>query len=209
MALVNVGDRFILEVWCKCREQYAMNARTLELTESAFTFPRTTEELMSALNNVMAGLYKAVLPVEALYYGVRLQRTHPSIDGPYSEVLSLQGNINSPSVPTQVATLIRMDTGRLGRRNKGRSYIPFIPLSFLTISGRLTNTAKARYADLVTAVRVGITLDIGGELATLRQIVRQTSVEYGEQYINASLSDIPATMRSRSMMYGPDEAPFT
>jgi len=208
MANINVGDRFIIESWCKCREQFALNARTFDLTEATFTMPHTTEDLLSYVNDVMVEYYLRYLPTEALYYGTRITRTHPSVDGPYHVVSSLLGTIASLSLPPQVAILIKYDTGMLGRRNRGRTYLPFPPVAFMGTNGRLTSLGVTRTLNLRLLPVLGIEFVLGGEVGMLKQVVRSSSSAAGRPYINSSVVREFASMRSRSMMYGSDTAPF-
>jgi len=208
MPNVTVGERFIVESWCKSREQYALNARYYELTQLDTPGPVTIEELLASVDLLFQDLYLPVLSTESLYYGTRITRTHPSADGPYSVVASRLGVVGTQPLPPQVAVLIRMDTGMLGRRNKGRNYIPFVPTSFYGATGYLTSLGVVRYNRFVQIVTFGLGGDVGGGSFTMRQIVRVSSSAAGRLYVNAKLATAFATMRSRSRLYGPDEVPF-
>ena len=208
MADITLGDTFIVESWCKSREQYSLNARTFKLDDAAFTMPHTTEDLLLAIDPILSEAYTRYLSTESLYYGTRITRTHPSADGPYSVVSSVLGSQGSLPLPPQVAVLLRSTTGLLGRRNKGRTYIPFIPSAFMGADGRLTSGGLIRMLFVLNIARLGITGDVGGEGFHLQPVVRMSSSAAGRPYVSATIERTFATMRSRSSLYGLDDAPF-
>lgn len=205
---VAVGDVYELETWCRCRGQYAMNKRTLLFDFSTGVAGITDQDLVENFALVLADAHLAAMCNDAFFYGCSLIRTHPSAAGPVTSTLDLPGVFAGFTMALQVAALIRMNTGRVGRRNKGRTYLPFVPNGFMGSNGQLTSLATVRYNTLRHFASAGISLDIAGQAHHFQPIVRNSSTAFGRAYTQSSLSPDLATMRSRSRIYGPDTAPF-
>lgn len=208
MAVVGLGDRFVLDVWLHWKGVYALNRRTWDLKVMLGPGGATTEEIAALMGSDLVDCYRRAIGNDANFYGWSLLRTHPSNDGPWINAFNQPGINTSPSLPPQVAVLIKMSTGLLGRRNRGRTYIPFVPSGFVGSNGNLTPTAMVRYEDLRLLAVQGLTVNDGVTQYGFVPVVRTGSSAEGRPYINSSIEIVPATMRSRSRIYGDDLPPF-
>jgi hypothetical protein len=81
-----------------------------------------------------------------LYLSSILVKMGPNEDGPMAEVAAqLQGGSDDPSVPPNVAVLVKKNTAMGGRMNQGRLYIPGCPESWVDFGGKLIPNGVTGY----------------------------------------------------------------
>lgn len=60
------------------------------------------------------------------------------------------GTVGTAQAPTQASAVVTKNTGYAGQAFRGRCYVPFVPMSFLTPAGEFNAAARAAYGPFVT-----------------------------------------------------------
>jgi len=203
------GDLLWCEFWCQHLGQFSLNVRVYRITNAILSpeIPSTT--FVSLLSSRARILFRAVLPSQGSYYGVRIRPFPLNAETPEYKVQVTSGVWAGKGLPGQVAMLIRSTTGLFGRKNKGRNYIPFIPPAALDELNKPTAAYNDSSAALVQFLGVGGTIGTGVNGAALQAVTRRFFDGAPRNFVSATLVQTPATMRTRSKMNRPtDDVPF-
>lgn len=105
-------------------------------TQTTTTGGASLQEIATAYDTRIAALYKLCLTSEATYRGVGAT----NLATPRSREFAAIGNAGvglgaAPGAPTQVRGLISWYANAAGARNRGRTYIPFVPGSSVGTGG--------------------------------------------------------------------------
>ena len=138
-----VSDRFMSRVVCRIEDQVGINVRMWNVS-GVIGNGLTWAQLAAQLDTALSPLYKNWLPAAAQYAGVEVQPYHPTL-----LVASLGSAGAGPGVvpgecsPRQTTGLITHTTVRAGRKYRGRTYVPFAPVSAVVPPDTLTAAAVA------------------------------------------------------------------
>jgi len=129
MPEMEIGDRYRVNFVCKFASQYSQNVR--EFIVTAKTGPIVDDTFLLALDNIIAPLYKAILPEVCTYEGSKMTRITPTLGVPVTETGNLgNGLVESDPHPPQVSIIAKLRGQVGGRRGLGRIYFPYVPVSF-------------------------------------------------------------------------------
>lgn len=154
-----VGDVYEVKVFTSQEAQLGINI--LHYRVDAIAAAGLTDlEVAQKLDPVYAPVYKACMTSDASYLGVTAQRISPDPVQPFtfSNANPGPGTFGGAPLPRQVAAVIKKLTGGVGRRKRGRMYIPFPDETANDVGAILTGPYKAALATLATTVLGPITL---------------------------------------------------
>jgi len=99
----------------------------------------TLQEIATYLDANIGITYLDWLPATASYLGTTVQNVTPPITAPAFGVASAgAGTVAGGSAPKQLSGLIKFRNSLGGHANRGRIYVPFVPLAGLQNDGTLT-----------------------------------------------------------------------
>lgn len=176
----------------------------------------TTLEVATALDVILAPLYKAVMPATSFYRGTSAQYLVPPINVPQFSIANQGvGVASGNNLPMQASGIVSLRTGLSGVRWRGRIYVGFPPASFADATGAMTAAAGVAYEALATALRAGFTAGIVGNQSTLALALRTevvpNTVPKTYVYNRILFTQVPvrfATQRRRGQFGRVNNLPF-
>lgn len=122
---VNINDILQVRVGTYHAGQTGLNTFFFRVEEAGIA--TTLEQIALDLDEELSLLYKQVLAGDASYYGVQVQRVHPT---PKSVAVQSTEHIGpglsgAEALPGQVAGVISSFSAFSGRKERGRIYVPF------------------------------------------------------------------------------------
>lgn len=121
-----VNDALLCKFVCSTVDQVGLNIRRFIITEVAGT-ERTPQEIVDSLSSQAGPVYRSLLSDSASYDGLAM-RFLP-FGGPPSDFQSKLGAgiglALGPALPKQTCGIITARSTGLGRRGRGRVYVPF------------------------------------------------------------------------------------
>ena len=157
-----VGDIVEQRVVCALGNQVAMNI--FHYGVGAITSGGASLlEMATAMDALLAPLYKDLMDVAATYRGVGMTNVIVPRTIEYVSTAGIGfGTQAGNSIPTQVRGLISYQGNAAGPRNRGRQYIPFPSVTALTASGLVSTTYSTSLTNLravlsVTRIFIGAT----------------------------------------------------
>lgn len=150
--IIENGDIFVVRAWTTSAEQAAVNSFYYRNISAAGT-PASDQDVASAMDTLLAPLYKAVLADTDTYNGVQVQIVDPFTPGPLNMAVNSiaaagPGTIAGNVLPRQSCGITTWTTAFAGRKYRGRSYWPFPPVTLDAGEGLPTNAAVALYQAL-------------------------------------------------------------
>lgn len=208
MAVAALGDIWNVEFWTTGAGQFALNVRSFMVTAVAGGVGVSDMAIADAFSQTYLPLYRQCMSSNSSTYGVLVYRTYPSAStGVY--VLNVgTGAIVGSMAPPQVSGLIRFKNAALGRRNKSRLYVPFVPLTVISSSGSPTALYVTRCRNLAAEMVAGTIVTELADSASFTLVTRSDPPEDARLLTDYDVANQFATMRSRSRLYGNDLAPF-
>jgi hypothetical protein len=161
------GDLVALRVFCTSQEQASVNTFHYGVTEVG-SGSGTDLDMAEAFDTLIAGAYQDILCTTASYNGVQAQiilRDPTTIFMPASVSSTVgagPGLVSGNELPRQVCGLISWKTALAGRKNRGRTYFPFPPVSFDTGLGVPSSTAQGLYGAISTLAFDFVSLPASG-----------------------------------------------
>lgn len=124
--LISNGDFLEYRVVCSFGVQTSFNVRHMRVSGVGVPIPNLGD-CATAINAIMAPLWKAVMSNQCTYRGVMVRRVRPLPPSPPAWENGSQGvgTVATEPLPNQVAGVISLYTNFAGRRYRGRLYIPF------------------------------------------------------------------------------------
>jgi len=149
MAIIIFGED-ILRVRVNC---YVPSERQVGINDYVFQVndldpgDQTLATVTKGFADFFEELYKAIIPPQASYMGVYVNRIDPNPTPSLSSTVGAGvGEANGSLSPLQATGVISRYTDNPGPSGRGRIYTPFLPTSFLTTNGELDLSGDAGIA---------------------------------------------------------------
>lgn len=166
-----VGDLVEARFYCNDAAQNGINVIHYNVT-AVIGGSRTDQQVADALSTAAAGAYKPYLPSICSYAGLTLQVVDPV---PQVRVRSVLGNGFGAQVadplPPEVTLKIEARANVVGRRGRGRSFLPFWTEDDNNALGRPNAACQALAAAWVAIMYSPTTVAAGGNSATLTPVI--------------------------------------
>lgn len=195
-------------VYCATQDQYTANVIHFDILSVVGTV--VTDVLFgTTLEAVLAPLFKAILPTNCSYIGLKTQVIAPvRLDAQITTALAGAGTLAGDCLPTQVAGLVSMKTGFASRSKRGRMYLP--------ATSEADNTALAQpsagYLTLMTNIAnalLAFNLVVsGGNQVACAWSVYSRKLHEMTVITQTLIRDDWATQRRRSQIKHSDSLPF-
>lgn len=171
--------------------------------------PITDSDLADDLESAWAPLIKPAMSNVATWYGVKAQILTVPLPSSVTDFTNTGvGTSAAQPLAPQVAGLIRLKTGLAGRKNRGRSYIPFPSTLFQGTNGLPTTaylTVIGAIANMLSSNRVIV---VGARSGTAVPVIYHRATGGSTDIINATAFNGFATQRRRSLVNRSDNLPF-
>lgn len=204
-----LGDVYRLRTCVTCQQQNGINITHWQVTQQDGA-GASAGQIAAALENLLAPLYKAALPVGASWYGVDVQRILPAPAQVAFPRITLTGAglLTGGVLPGQNAALVRFSTGVAKRTGRGRLYFPFIPSLQISAIG----TLLAAYETLVSTVGAAyvnpIIVAAGPNQSTLQLCLLNRKTNITSLVQTGNTSQNVWSQRRREFGRRPDILPF-
>jgi len=208
MANAILGDVWVAEFWTRQSNRYALNVKAFRVTGQVGVVGVPDTLLVSEFITKFAAVYRACMPSNAEFYGVQMYRTHPSPSTGVYQVSIAAGVLGTTCSPGQVCGFVRLRNAGLGRRNKSRIYVPFVPQAVVNLDGNPTSLYVIRLNNIGSEFVTPATVIDGAQEVTLTLCTNTFPADDGRLLTSFSVANRFATMRSRSNLDGSDTAPF-
>lgn len=203
-----VNDILELRYVCQLGPQFSINVRHWRVKTINAGSP-TDEDVAIRQESLFSADYKAVMSNSALFYGVSAQLIKPT-KRPFVPSILLRGNgaVNSDPLPPQVAGLISFRTALAGRKNRGRSYIPFAPETESGVTGQPDVVYLGNLSGLATDLSTQQTHVNGGRSVTVEPVLYHRGTGAADLITGFTSRVSFGTQRRRSLVNRPDVPPF-
>lgn len=211
------GDVYELTFWTQHSEQVCVMKRHWVVEGQLGNGP-TQAQIVTAIDDVVAPLMKAVLSASASYIGAMAARVFPIPRLMASKYIvnAGVGLVAGEIMPRQVRGIFTLTTGFAGRAFRGRSYTPFPSEQ----SNDTNATPTAGFLASLNALATGITqtfvaVGAGGNTADLEPVIAKF-VSIGNVSVLSDIMDITgyvtrdrwATQRKSGSYGAPNVSPF-
>jgi len=188
-------------VYCKTDGQVSQNKRTWKVGTIPAGATHTDQTLATAMDNLLAAKYIAVMGQGSSYEGVGVKIKSPIKYDPVYALGTVQGTTAGSVLPPQVAGLLSFKTGLAGRKNRGRSYIPFPASSFNPGVGDIGKPSAA-YEALIDVIGSALSTvfvhTVGGLNVNITPIIYPADNLVGRPITRFTSASRFATCRRRS-----------
>lgn len=203
-------DRVQLRVVCWTADQISVNVLDYVVREPVITGGATLQEIASAASAAFATPFKEFMAAAANYAGVSAQDLTTPVSVPYSSTDGAgPGTADEGLAPRQVSGLIRKRTLLGGRSNRGRIYVAFPALDWVTSGGSVHAAGLEKLNAIAAAVGEGLTIVGVGGTTNMDMVIwhRTGPVDYT---LVQSLEGVGqwATQRKRGQFGRPNSLPF-
>lgn len=171
MAFVDTGEVWTVVVGTGYNGQSGLNTTHWEVgSTTGGGIPDTL--LASTLDAALAPLYKALMTDAALYYGVKVFRKYPKATAVpvVADNNTGGGTAGSNALPTAVRGLLALKTSTIGKKGRGRLYLPF-PDSADISGAEPTSSYVTRATALGTYLTTDLIITSGGLMSGLSLVV--------------------------------------
>lgn len=208
-----VGDVLQIRVYCGASNQLSENVLHYRV-ESVVGGGVQLDSIALLFETRVHADYKAWMPLFAEWLGLTAQNITPPITNP--AIANLQAGVGTALgglAPHQVSGLISTSTAFGGRNQKGRVFIGFPTVNWLTTAGELGPAAVAQLATIASLIGSLVVISLGGASASLRLLVRHPDlpgpprIPTGSPVTGLSASTGIATQRRRGD-FGAPNTPF-
>lgn len=170
MALpVENGDVLSARVWSTFGDQAAVNTYNY-VAFSVSGGIVTDQDLANSVDVIVNGTYKGLMTTDATYDGVQVyyrQRTLGNLPAPVAHTASAGPGLQPPpTVPAQVAGIMKYVTNVRGPGGRGRVYLPFLATDLVANDGLPTVAFDSAVNAMATLLLTPITIVIGGATAS-------------------------------------------
>jgi len=166
---LQAGDILSGRVWCTNDEQASVNSYNFQVV-SVTGGAVTDQDFSNALDLLTSGLYGPMLTTHSVYNGVQtyfLARTTGSLPAPVKTISSAgAGTASGNPVPPVTCAILKYSAFARGPRGRGRVYLPFVAVSFVSPDGTPTVAFDTLVNSFASAMLVPLTLTSGGSSAT-------------------------------------------
>lgn len=190
----------ILEVkfYSRMGSQGAINTRHYLVALTPLGGTHTDQDVATRFNVVFRPLFRALMSVDAAYVGCSVQiKTRNGFDPAYVTDTGA-GLVATDALPPHCAGLIQLITGRAGRQNRGRMYVPFPGTGGCDVFGQPTAGYVTDLEALGTQLKEIQTVTVGGLNLGIVPVLYNPNVPPEVQIIGFHARSYFASMRSRS-----------
>lgn len=209
-APVTSGDLIEVKLGTYCQGQAGINVRHYLVLPGA-TPGVELEDVAQTLDNAFHAAYKAVLAQDATWYGVRAQIISPGIPSNGEVVAAHVGTgeiINGSAMPTQVTSIVTLNTAVAGRMYRGRVYVSFPGRNDSELTtGRPTAGYLTRLSTLADYFDDAFTITAGGGTINITPVLRHRNGQAPTVIEGVTPRAKWATQRSRGMYGQPNPYP--
>lgn len=205
---IQANDILEVKFYCQSGFQGSINTRFYKVGLPPVGATHTDNDVAIRLNAVFKPLFRAVMSIDAQWRGVTVKiRTRNGFDA--AAVQDINFGLNATDMcPPQVAGLISLQTGRAGRQNRGRIYVPFPGTGAVGTAGE----PEAGYLtdlDLIGAALVETqVVTVGGLNIALFPVMWHPVVEPEVPLVKFITRSHFATMRTRSYLSATNRNPI-
>jgi hypothetical protein len=148
-----LGDVWKVRTVCYTPSQIAINDLLYINNGTVGGTEPTADQYASALDLIVAPLYKALMTANSSYRGLSWQlQVRPLPQAVFTSFSDGVGTNSGNMSPTQVSYVIGKETAFAGRRYRGRIYPGFVPAVFVTAAGNLTTSGLTALTALASAL---------------------------------------------------------
>jgi hypothetical protein len=194
-----VGDRFISRVITGVEDQSGINVRMWRVS-AVVGVGLSWLQVAAQLETALAPLYKNWLPVGASWLGVEVQAYSPLLLQTVNSVAAAgPGTVAGEVAPRQVSGLVTHTTARAGRKYRGRTYVPFVPVSAVVPPDTLTVASVALLNTIGSYYHQSHNLASGADSVTIDPIIehRPLGAVGFEPITGGAARSVLATQRRR------------
>jgi len=167
-----VGDIWEAKIYCRLSEQIAINVihYHVQITAGASV---SDAQFAARLDFLYGAVYPPLLVEEAQYRGVGVKKLliGGSTDEVFSTAAAAFGDVTGVALPKQTAGVIKKTTGLGGRRNRGRTYVPFPGEADNIEAGKPQPTYVARLLNLANVIEAGVVVGTAPDTAGCQPLV--------------------------------------
>lgn len=160
-----IDEEYIIAFYCQLHGQASVNRFRVRVTQIVGA-PLTDNDCVKDFSTTWAALYKAVISSDTLYQGCTMRMVKGAAPFPltaFSQLGSGGGVLAPPNLPTQVSGLVSLYTPKLGKKYRGRMYVPFpAAVSQDLVTGEPILAYLAGLTAMVNQLKAIHTVTIGG-----------------------------------------------
>lgn len=152
--------------------QLGLNTSHWQVTVSGAP-PANVSDFVNVMDSLFAPLYKLAISGGAKYYGCRAVKVFPA-GAPAPQTATANtgaGLVGTQVLPTAIAGILKFTTANVGRKFRGRNYIPFPDATFLAAAGAEPTAAYVAAILNIGAVYVPQAIIVGGRSATVTPVI--------------------------------------
>jgi len=191
------GDIVKTIAYCEMRGQVSQNVRHWRVISKDVGATHTDEDVRAALATLLKAPYQDCLSQDAQWYGLSLQKIAPiKFDTVFSPNAGA-GSDATDCLPGAVAGLLVFKTGLAGRKNRGRTYIPFPGEGANTALGLPNAAHLTQLQDVADIYSSNRTIVKGGLNLIITPIIYPSEVAGGRAIVSGARASKWASMRSR------------
>lgn len=206
--ILAVNDRIEVSYVCNLQGQYSYNIANIKITATAGA-SITDQQLAASLEGTMAPLYKAILPTNTQWHGLKVQIVNPlRRDAVFSIASRGAGVVAGDLLPTQAALVVSLRTGVASRATMGRWFFPPTSESNNDTAAVPSAAYQGSVGTLCNAMRLGGTVVSGADSATWQCGVWSRKLSVFTPITAVIVRNQWATIRKRSHVVGGDKVPF-
>jgi len=202
-----LGDVLRVKFHCYGRGQWTQNTIYYLVTQVTAA-SQTDRQVAVAVRDAVRVLYADCMSNQAQFYGVSVQRIVPEENIPAYATDPQSGNFSSIHAPVGLSYCIHLMTGLAGKTNRGRVFIPFIPVGELgdgqTPSVALVNALTA----LGSALIASITATTGGNSCRITPFAGPNISEVAKVFTEIRLARTFTVQESREPLSDGGQVPF-
>lgn len=122
-----IDEEYTLSLFCSLKGQASVNRFRIRITQIVGA-ALTDADVVKSFSTTWAALYKAVITSDTLYQGATMRMVKGAVPFPitaFSQQAAGGGTLAPPQLPTQTSGLVSLYTSKLGKKYRGRMYVPF------------------------------------------------------------------------------------
>ena len=207
--LPSVGATLRSRAYCTQGNQTSVNIRFWAV-QSLTTGGASMKELADAMSTQIAPHYKALMVIQATYYGLDLGQIWPGPPGWASQTTAGQGKgtILGNSAPLQDAGIISLRTANVGRAYRGRVYVPFLAQASIDVNGQALAAYTVSLLDLGNDYTQNVVVVGATGTTTLQPLLWHKKTNSGTTLTHYLVRNGIGTQRRRGAFGRPNFPPF-
>lgn len=195
-------------VFCVLGSQVSVNVRYGKIT--AVVGAPTDLDAVTAIDAVMAPLYKPLVTAAGSYYGVSAQIVS-MVPKPIPQVTAVSsgaGSAGANACPSQDCGLLTLKTASSGPGFRGRVYLPFLATGSLASTGFTSGAYQSAAASLAAAFVGPLFIGSGGNTATMTAVLYKRASGTSIPLLTYVIHTGVATMKKRGAFGRTNSLPF-